>query len=131
MYITVGEVLQYDSRRKPRPGSKEESELIKLCAEFDRIRIAWGDSIGVASGYRPEPINTQVGGVKGSLHAKGMALDVYPTNGKVDKFYKWLKPRWCGGFGDGRKRGFIHIDTRDQGHFTSRPEVRPAAQWDY
>ena len=131
MYITVGEVLQYDARRRPRSGSPEENELIKLCEEFDRLRIAWGDSVGVASGYRPEPINTQVGGVKNSLHTKGMALDIYPMNGEMDKFYKWLKPRWCGGLGDGRKQGFIHIDTRDQGHFTYRPEVRPAKCWSY
>lgn len=131
MYISVGEVLQYDARRKPLRGSREESQLFKLCEEFDRLRIAWGDSIGVASGYRPEPINTQVGGVKGSLHTKGMALDIYPMNGEIHKFYEWLKPRWCGGLGDGRKRGFVHIDTRDNGHFTARPEVRPAAQWSY
>ena len=70
MYITVGEVLQYDARRRPRSGSAEENELIKLCEEFDRLRIAWGDCVGVASGYRPEPINTQVGGVKNSLHTR-------------------------------------------------------------
>lgn len=130
-YITVGEVLQYDLRRKPIIGSQEENALIELCKEFDAIREAWDGPIGVTSGYRPEPINSQVGGVPNSYHTKGMALDIYPIDASMQKFYNWLIQRWTGGFGDGRNRGFIHIDTRNGGKFSRTPDVKPAVVWLY
>lgn len=130
-YLTVGEVLQYDARRKPRPGSEEEKNLIAICREFDALREAWGGPIGVTSGHRPEPINSQVGGVKGSYHTKGMALDIYPVNESLEKFHKWLLLRWSGGYGDGRHKGFIHIDTRNNGKFDRQASVKPATVWTY
>lgn len=130
-YITVGEVLQYDLRRKPIVGSAEEKAIIAVCEEFDAIREAWDGPLGVTSGYRPEPINTQVGGVPNSYHTKGMALDIYPIDGSLQKFYTWLVQRWSGGFGDGRNRGFIHIDTRNGGKFSKTPDVKPAVVWLY
>jgi len=130
-YITVGEVLQYDARRKPRPGSPEEKALIEVCRQFDAIREAWRGPIGITSGYRPEPINTAVGGARNSYHVRGMALDIYPVGESISKFHQWLVQRWSGGYGDGRGKGFIHIDTRDNGRFHPRAGVRPAAIWDY
>lgn len=130
-YITAGEVLQYDLRRKPIPGSAEEKAIIAVCKEFDAIREAWDGPIGVTSGYRPEPINSQVGGVRNSYHTRGMALDIYPVDASLQKFYSWLLKRWSGGFGDGRNRGFIHIDTRNGGKFSSTPDAKPAAVWLY
>jgi GH24 family phage-related lysozyme (muramidase) len=130
-YITVGEVLQYDARRRPKPGSAEEKSIIAICKEFDAIRKAWDGPLGITSGYRPEPINSQVGGVPGSYHTKGMALDIYPIGESLEKFHQWLLQRWSGGYGDGRHRGFIHIDTRNNGCFNARAGVKPAAVWTY
>lgn len=130
-YITVGEVLQYDARRRPKPGSPEEKAILAICKEFDAIRVAWNGPLGVTSGYRPEPINREVGGVANSYHVKGMALDIYPVGGSLQQFHQWLVQRWSGGYGDGRRKGFIHIDTRNGGKFSTRPGVRPAAVWDY
>lgn len=130
-YITVGEVLQYDARRRPKAGSSEEKAIIEICRQFDAIREAWAGPLGVTSGYRPEPINSQVGGVSGSYHVKGMALDIYPIGDSLQKFHQWLVQRWSGGYGDGRPKGFIHIDTRSGGKFHARGGVRPAAIWDY
>lgn len=130
-YITVGEVLQYDARRRPKSGSPEEKALLALCREFDAIREAWKGPLGITSGHRPEPINREVGGVPNSYHVKGMALDIYPIDGSLDQFHRWLLPRWSGGYGDGRPRGFIHIDTRNGGKFHPRGGVKPAAVWDY
>lgn len=130
-FITVGEILQYDSRRKPKEGSAEEKAIITLCKEFDAIRKAWDGPLGITSGYRPEPINRQVGGVPGSYHTKGMALDIYPIGESLDTFYRWLCQRWSGGLGDGRRRGFIHIDTRNNGSFHPRAGAKPAVIWDY
>lgn len=130
-YITVGEVLQYDARRAPRPGSPEESALLNVCKQFDEMRVAWNGPLGVTSGYRPEPINSQVGGVPGSYHTKGMALDIYPVDGSLEKFHQWLIKRWSGGYGDGRHKGFIHVDTRNGGAFHARSGVKPATVWTY
>lgn len=130
-YLTVGEMLQYDARRRPRPGSVEEKNILALAKEFDAIREAWNGPIGVTSGHRPEPINRAVGGVAGSYHTKGMALDIYPVNDSLQKFHQWLVQRWSGGYGDGRHRGFIHIDTRDGGKFSRQAGVRPTTIWTY
>jgi len=130
-YITVGDVLQFDARRKPKPGSAEEKALLAICKEFDAIRAAWNGPLGITSGYRPEPINRQVGGVRDSYHTRGMALDIYPIDASLDKFHNWLLKRWSGGYGDGRGRGFIHIDTRNGGKFSAKADLRPAAVWTY
>lgn len=130
-YITVGDVLQYDKRRKPVRGSQAEKNILNICKQFDAIRTSWEGPIGVTSGYRPEPINSQVGGVPGSKHVTGEALDIYPIGVSIDKFHHWLKQRWTGGYGDGRRRGFIHIDTRANGMFRHQGGVRPAVIWDY
>jgi putative chitinase len=130
-YITVGEVLQYDARRQPKRGSQEEREILAICAEFDRIRAAWAQPLGVTSGYRPEPINREVGGVPNSQHVLGKALDVYPLDGRLDAFYNWISRRWSGGLGDGRRKGFVHLDSRGGGRFHPDANGRPAAIWDY
>ena len=130
-FITVGEMLRNDPRRRPAAGSSEEQRLIVLAKEFDAIRRAWGGAILVTSGYRPEPFNRQVGGVPNSRHAFGNALDISPADNRLTEMFWWLKIRWSGGLGDGRKRGFIHIDMRDGGHFHEKGGVRPAAIWDY
>jgi GH24 family phage-related lysozyme (muramidase) len=130
-YLTVGEVLQNDARRKPERGSTEEKALIALGKEFDAIREAWGGPLGITSGYRPEPINRDVGGRAGSFHAKGMALDVYPVGESCAAFYKWIARRWSGGLGEGCARGFVHIDTRDNGQFSARGGLSPCCVWSY
>ena len=130
-YLTVGEVLQNDSRRKPETGSEEEASIMLLGEQFDAIREAWGGPLGVTSGYRPEPINTDIGGVSGSFHSKGMALDIYPVDESCKAFYKWISRRWSGGLGEGCRKGFVHIDIRDSGKFYSRGGVNPCCTWSY
>ena len=130
-YLTVGEMLQYDMRRRPVVGSREEEELFYLAGQFNLIREAWGGSLGVSSGYRPEPVNAQVGGRPGSYHAKGMAMDIYPVGESCAVFYKWLARRWTGGLGDGCSKGFVHIDTRSDGEFVARAGAKPCCIWSY
>lgn len=129
-FLTVGEVLRMDARRRPAPGSAAEKNILAVAQEFDAIRRDWGGPIGVTSGYRPEPINTQVGGASQSRHITGEALDIYPVDGRIDEFHAWLKPRWSGGYGDGRA-DFIHIDIRNGGKFNPRGGVQNAAFWLY
>jgi GH24 family phage-related lysozyme (muramidase) len=130
-HLTVGEVLQWDSRRRPDSGSEIERELLALATQYDFITEAWGGLLGVTSGYRPEPINYEVGGKPGSFHTKGMALDIYPVGESCSVFHKWLSRRWSGGLGDGCNLGFVHIDIRDEGRFHPRADARPCCTWGY
>jgi hypothetical protein len=129
--LTVGEVLQWDRRRVPGANASVRSKLLRTAAEFQKVREAWGRPLGVTSFYRPEPINAQVGGVPGSRHTTGEAFDVYPVDRNLESFYQWIRARWTGGLGDGRNRGFIHLDTRGGGGFVPGAGVRPAAEWLY
>lgn len=128
-FLTVGEVLQYDMRRVPK--GAVINRIMKTADQFEQIRRAWGRHIGVTSFYRPEPINSQVGGVPNSRHVSGEAMDIYPIGSSINTFYQWIRQRWTGGLGDGRHRGFIHLDTRNNGHFVPGAGVRPYVEFGY
>jgi hypothetical protein len=128
--LSVGEMLQFDRRRIPPEGASVRLRLLRTAAEFQRIREAWGRPLGVTSFYRPEPVNRQVGGVRNSRHVTGEAFDIYPVSSSLDSFYQWIRVRWRGGLGDGRPRGFIHLDTAGGG-FVPGAGVRPSRSWTY
>ncbi|MGA0099663.1 MAG: glucosaminidase domain-containing protein [Steroidobacteraceae bacterium] len=130
--LTVGEILQWDKRRIPPANSAVRTRLLRTAQEFQRIREAWGRPLGVTSFYRPEPINAQVGGVPGSKHVLGEAMDLYPVDRSLESFYQWIRGRWTGGLGDGRARGFVHLDLNGKsGAFVPGAGVRPAREWNY
>ena len=54
---------------------------------LDPLREAWGSPIIVTSGYRCPELNARVGGARTSYHLRGMAADIRPKNGIVDKLY--------------------------------------------
>ena len=130
-HLTVGEVLQYDKRRMPPAGSSVRGRLLRTAAQFEAVRTGWGRPLGVTSFYRPEPINQQVGGVPGSRHVSGEAFDIYPIGVSLEAFYQWILRRWTGGLGDGRNRGFVHLDTRNGGHFVPGAGAQPFVVWTY
>ncbi len=120
-FFTVGEVTQKDPRRMPVPGSSEEKNCLNLARELDKVREAWGSPIGVTSWYRPEPINTEVGGVSNSQHIFGLAADIYTMDSdgfsqRDHEFENWLDTRaWKDralGYGVSSGRGFTHVDLR-------------------
>jgi putative chitinase len=129
--LTVGEVLQCDHRRRPSAQSSVIPRILGTAAEFQAVRNAWGRPLGVTSLFRPEPINREVGGVPNSFHVQGLAMDIYPVGLPLQTLYQWLIVRWTGGFGDGRDRGFIHLDRRNGGRFVPGGGVRPAVVWRY
>lgn len=129
--LTVGEILQWDKRRVPGEKLSTRGRLLVTAKAFQEIREAWGGPLGVTSFYRPEPINQQVGGVPGSRHTTGEAMDIYPVGRSIEDFYQWIRRRWTGGLGDGRSRGFIHLDTRNGGHFVPGAGVHPSVEWLY
>jgi hypothetical protein len=129
--LTVGEIVQWDRRRIPATNSAARAWLVETAQAFQQIRDAWGAPLGVTSFYRPEPINTEVGGVSGSRHTTGEAMDIYPVGRSLEEFYQWIRVRWSGGLGDGRHRGFIHLDRRSRGGFVPGAGARPCTEWTY
>jgi uncharacterized protein YcbK (DUF882 family) len=115
-YFTVAEVTQRDQRRKPQPDSIEAENCVKLARELDKVREAWDNPIGVTSWYRPEPINSEVGGVANSQHTLGAAADIYTMDGRDTEFEEWLDTKaWTDkalGYGVASGRGFTHVDLR-------------------
>ena len=65
--------------------------LNELALWLDQLREDWGSGIKITSGYRNDKLNTAVGGVLNSLHRKGFAADIYPSNGKYEEFVKFVK----------------------------------------
>lgn len=129
-YFTVGEATKGEITRTPHPNSKEASNILKLAAELDKLREAFGSPIGVTSWNRPEAINRAVGGAKDSQHKTGGAVDIYPLNGMdIYEFQKWCDKHWYGGFGAGASKGFVHLDIRSGGGFMTGGQKGP--RWNY
>lgn len=93
-------------------------DLEDICYEilfdhFETIRIKWGRSIPISSGYRCPEWNRKVGGVLNSVHMFGLALDLDCENIiKVDKLYtlinEYAPSLRVGVYKD--NGSFIHID---------------------
>jgi len=47
-----------------------------LREQFEKLRLSWGNPLKINSGFRCQKHNDEVGGVKNSRHAMGMAIDI-------------------------------------------------------
>lgn len=82
--------------------------------KLEDVRIQFGKPISVSSGYRCPSHNKDVGGVSGSSHPAGIAADIQPeekTKENFDTLYNLLYTKFDN-IGDGRNKGFIHVDDR-------------------
>jgi uncharacterized protein YcbK (DUF882 family) len=85
-----------------------------LLQKLDLVREDFGESITITSGYRSPAHNAKIGGSSSSQHCLGKAADIRPTSGskeKLDKLYL-ICEKYFEAVGDGRIKGFIHVDTR-------------------
>ena len=58
------------------PGKQEHNSLVQLARSLMQpIRELLGRPVVISSGYRPEWLNTKIGGSKTSQHMKGQAAD--------------------------------------------------------
>ncbi|MGK7924074.1 MAG: D-Ala-D-Ala carboxypeptidase family metallohydrolase [Spirulina sp.] len=119
-YFTAGEVTKKDYRRRPKPNSAEEKNILAMAKELDKIRADWGSSILINSWFRPSrklgyphDVNREQGGVSNSQHIYGRAVDIRPAKGSIYDFQKWLERSWYGYLGQGAKKGFVHLDRRN------------------
>lgn len=94
--------------------------LIKqeLIDKLDALREDFGQPIIVTSGYRSPEYNKKIGGAPNSTHMQGIAADI--TARDLDRLYE-LCLKHFDAVGDGRKKGFCHVDLRSD-------KIR---RWDY
>lgn len=88
-----------------------EEELVQ---KLQKVRDIYKKPIKITSGYRCPTHNKNIGGAKNSSHVSGMAADIQPnitTLDELDELYDICYTIFDN-IGDGRNRGFIHVDTR-------------------
>jgi len=125
--ITYGELtLNQEARRFTKQYQCATAQ--ELCEFLERVRKQFGNNpIIITSASRPEPINSQVGGVKNSEHtynapSKG-AVDFYIKNVSTYTVQSWCDKNWPYSLGYGAPKGFVHLGLRG--------EERSKIRWDY
>jgi hypothetical protein len=86
-----------------------------LSAYLQQIREHFDKPLYITSGFRCEKHNQAVGGVVGSLHAKGMAADIVIQGVKPLEIAQYAEQ--IGVKGIGLYDQFVHIDTRENKSF--------------
>ena len=104
----------------PYPTQFRNTRAVALGRAFEAVRALWDMPVEVTSGYRSKAWNQYVGGVEGSYHLKGLALDLKPPAGiGVEAFHQGILgvAHEAGirgvGFAGELKGGFCHVDLRD------------------
>ena len=96
---------------------------VVLLEKLELVREEFGEPITITSGYRSPAHNSKIGGSSSSQHCLGKAADIRPSvssKEKLDKLYL-ICENYFEAIGDGRNKGFIHVDTR----------VGKKRRWDY
>lgn len=92
----------------------EQKISAKLIEKLEQVRVEFGEPVSVNSGYRCPEHNVQVGGHASSSHVNGLAADVRPkitTTDSLDQLYDLCYSKFDN-IGNGRNKGFIHVDVR-------------------
>lgn len=85
-----------------------------LISKLEHVRHDFNEPISVNSGYRCPEHNAAVGGHSSSTHLQGLAADIRPkflTTDSLDQLYDLCYSEFDN-IGNGRNRGFIHVDDR-------------------
>lgn len=89
-YFTLPELLASEtalySKIPNLPTFAEVENLNTLIVSIlDPVRSVYGSPIKVTSGYRCTRLNEAVGGVKNSQHLSGLAADLIPVDGDLER----------------------------------------------
>ena len=99
-YFTLPELLRSDTALRKKIENLPSFEVIfnlnRLANFLDELREAWGGPIRINSGFRSAQLNAAVGGVQGSAHLYGNAVDMVPANGRMAEFEQFLR-KWLAG----------------------------------
>ena len=97
---------EFDSPDKKGSGKNMSKELLIM---LDNARSIAGVPFRITSGYRTKQHNKKVGGVNGSSHTKGLAVDIAVLSGSMR--YRILDALFSVGFNRiGISSNFIHCD---------------------
>lgn len=97
---------EFDSPDKKGSGSLMDETVLKM---LDNTRHEAGIPFNITSGYRTKTHNALVGGVNGSSHTKGLAVDIR-CKGSIERF-KIINCALQSGFTRiGVSGNFIHLD---------------------
>lgn len=113
--------MNRDVTHKAEYTQEISDNLDKLLILLNKFRTAYGKPMIVTSGWRPQGINSKIGGAKRSLHVQGRACDFADPNGELATFAKkmdsegklaewglWLE-------NPDKTPGWIHLDNNDRG----------------
>jgi len=106
--FTVGDVTKGDPSRIPQNESDMRT-IVNMANKLEQVRAGWGSGIEFTSWYRPPAVNASVGGAEHSHHLTGNAVDIYPSNGDLAGFNKYIKQSWGEG-GVGTYNSWVHFD---------------------
>ncbi|MEH1965810.1 D-Ala-D-Ala carboxypeptidase family metallohydrolase [Nostoc sp.] len=88
------------------------TNIIKATKGFGKIRDQYGSAIQITSGYRPPAVNREQKGARNSQHIQGLAIDLAPLDGNLQRLFQVCRASDCTGLGRGMHRGFVHCDWR-------------------
>jgi len=94
-YFTLEEFTRSDTAKKlgidNTPSPEHVQNLSEMCINLlDPIREAWGGPLIVTSGYRGFYLNKAVKGSTTSAHCYGLAGDIIPANGEIQRFKEFV-----------------------------------------
>ena len=83
-HFTLGEMTKTNTKIENVPNEAQVENLKRLCGWLEMLRSEWNkrygegdDPIIINSGYRSEAVTKAVGGVSGSNHLTGCAVDIH------------------------------------------------------
>jgi len=90
----------------------EVSGILALAEQLQRARNRLGKPLNITSWYRPEPFNSQAGGVPNSQHLTGRAVDFWVEGYTGRQLAFEFLPWWEGGVGSyaGARSDIVHLD---------------------
>lgn len=86
------------------PGGSHFRNILEIARRFEHdvkpvLQKHTSQPINITSWYRPEPWNSQAGGVSNSTHLSGGAIDFWVDPLSSEEVYRIFDATWVGGFG--------------------------------
>jgi Peptidase M15 len=108
--LTWGEATR-NAERIPR-SVDDVNGILALAQPLQRARNQIGKPFNITSWYRPEPFNSQAGGVSNSQHLTGKAVDFWVEGFTGRQLAFEFLPWWPGGIGvyPGARADIVHLD---------------------
>jgi Peptidase M15 len=108
--ITWGEATR-NAERIPQTET-EVNNILALAKQLQRARNQIGKPFNITSWYRPEPFNSQAGGVPNSQHLTGKGVDLWVDGYTGRQLAFEVLPWWNGGVGTyaGARSEILHLD---------------------